>query len=295
MGRPFKILSDFDGVWTNQGPEADVLLSWMLARLVEFAGGDPAARKAELDAIIVEMQSTPASHGWAPDGRISAFIDEDPLVVSSSLCRYLNVETSPVAERYKAAVLGAGFESLAAFSEHAYVQATAAYRDAHPPCLVDNAAEKLAALHDAGADVVIISNSGAEKISAWFQAAGVDAGPENDRLLRVRGSAAKWWLGSGQETIDVAGRSIFVDRPKYRAAIVAEAPDLIIGDVFSLDLALPHVLRGQGVAGAPSVLALRAHPHTPAWVTDGKADGAIEHIVTGVEDLPAIVTSAIAK
>lgn len=295
MGRPFKILSDFDGVWTNQGPEADVLLSWMLEKLVEFAGGEPAERKAELDGLIAQMVASPAEHGWAPDGRISAFIDEDPLVVSSSLCRHLNVDAGPTAARFKAAVLEAGFESLSAFSEHAYVQATASYRDAHPPCLVDGALDKLTALHEAGADVVIISNSGADKISAWFQAAGVDAGPEPDRLLRVRGSAAKWWLGEGQETISVGHRSIYVDRPKYRTAIEAESPDLIIGDVFSLDLALPHVLRSQGNPAAPSRLALRAHAHTPSWVTEGRAGGAIDHVVAGVEELPGIVKAAISK
>ena len=293
MGRPFKILSDFDGVWTNQGPEADVLLSWMIDRLVEYSGGDASSRRSEIDAIIKDMKATPAQHGWAPDGRISAFIDEDPLVVSSSLCRYIDATESETAQRYKSAVLTAGFDSLSAFSEHAYVQATAAYREAHPPCLVDDAAAKLAALHDAGADVVIISNSGADKISAWFQAAGVDAGPEPDRLLRVRGSAAKWWLGSGQDRIEVEGRSIFVDRPKYRTAIVDENPDLIIGDVFSLDLALPHVLRRDGVPEAPSQLALRAHAHTPSWVTEGRASGAIDHVVAGVEELPAIVSAAL--
>jgi hypothetical protein len=108
----------------------------------------------------------------------------------------------------------------------------------------------------------------------------------------VRGSASKWLIGS-DAAIDIAGRRIFVDRPRYRAAIEAEEADLVVGDVFSLDLALPHVMRTHGMAAAPRSLVLRHHPHTPSWVRDTAAGGAIDHMVAGLAELPAIVAALV--
>lgn len=284
-----KILSDFDGVWTNQGPEAALLLDWMVAKLAELSGVDKATADEELGVLRAAMKQAPHAHGWAPDGRISAYLDEDPLVESSALTRVLEARESDVAKRYADAVTAAGHDSLADFSEWCFRTATASFRDAHPPCIVPDAADLLKAIEDAGAEVVIISNSGADKIAHWFQSAGVDAGEGEGHALRLRGSAMKWFLGDTDDAIEVEGRRIHVDRPKYRAAIEAENPDLIIGDVFSLDLAMPHVLRSRGVEQAPSTLVLRQHAHTPKWVTEGRAGGAIDHLVSSVGELPALV------
>ncbi len=289
MAQRLKILSDFDGVWTNQGPEAALLLDWMTTKLAELANVSPQRAQRELGRIRTSMKDAPQQHGWAPDGRISAFLDEDPLVESSALTRALASGIDEVCKPYAAAVATAGFASMSAFSEYCFRTATESFRDDHPPCIVPDAADLLAAIEDAGAEVVIISNSGADKIGRWFQSAGVDAGEGDEHALRLRGSAMKWFLGETDESIEIGGRTIHVDRPKYRAAIEAENPDLIIGDVFSLDLAMPHTLRARGVAAAPSTLVLRRHAHTPSWVTQTRADGAIDHIVDGVGDLPALV------
>jgi hypothetical protein len=105
----------------------------------------------------------------------------------------------------------------------------------------------------------------------------------------VRGSAAKWQLGHTDEVLEIAGRPIFVDRPRYRDAIMAENPDVIIGDVFSLDLALPHVMRTSGHPTAPRRLVLRRHSHTPTWVLGNRAGGAIDHVVDHVGELADVV------
>lgn len=76
---------------------------------------------------------------------------------------------------------------------------------------------------------------------------------------------------------------------RYRAAIEEEDPDLVIGDVFSLDLALPHVMRREGNPAAPSKLILRRHPHTPRWVLDTRAGGAIDVVVDDVAELLGLV------
>lgn len=289
MARPLKILSDFDGVWTNQGPEAEVLFDHTVGELRRLATAVDQDFDDQLLRVRRSMSDSPHSHGWAPDGRISAYVDEDPLVESSALCHFIDSSSDPWAVRLRQAVLGGGFESLSAFSEYVFRDATSRFRAEHPPCLVDRAADLMSALHDTGAEVVIISNSGSDKISAWMQDAGIDAGADTSHAVRVRGAAAKWRLGETDEAIEVEGRPIHIDRPLYRAAIEAENPDLIIGDVFSLDLALPHVMRTASHPAAPRRLVLRRHKHTPAWITESSAGGAIDHMVGGLEDLPAIV------
>ena len=117
MSRRLKILSDFDGVWTNQGPEASLLLDWMIAKLGELAGVPESDANEELRSMCAGMKKTPGAHGWAPDGRISAYLDEDPLVESSALTRLLAQGADPRGQRYVEAVKAAGHATLADFSE----------------------------------------------------------------------------------------------------------------------------------------------------------------------------------
>jgi hypothetical protein len=289
VARPFKILSDFDGVWTDQGREAAVLVRGCIEALAAIANVDVDQAAQDVEALRRKMAIAPHEHGWAPDGRISAYADEDPLVESSALCNV--IDRDPDARRYREAVLAGGFESLSAFAQHVYVAATGTFRRDHPPCIVPEARAIAAALEGAGAEVVVVSNSEAEKIVSWFEGAGVPASEHEGHGLRVRGAAAKWFIGDSDAAIDIAGRRIYVDRPRYRAAIEAEQPDLVIGDVFSLDLALPHVMRTHGMAAAPRSLVLRHHPHTPGWVLDTSAGGAIDFTVASLTELPAIVSA----
>lgn len=289
MPRPLKILSDFDGVWTNQGPEAEELDRFMASELAALSGWSVARVQEELARFGEQMQHAPHDHGWAPDGRISAYVDEDPLCRPSALCRLLEQSSDPQAAALREAVLAGGFDCMATFAERCFRRGTAAFRRVHPPCIVDDARAMLEQLFEAGAQVVIVSNSESEKIVGWLRAAGIDAGDDDTATVRVRGSAAKWQLGRTDDALAVAGRSIYVDRPRYREAIVAEDPDVIIGDVFSLDLALPHVMREAGDSAAPRRLALRRHDHTPRWVLDDRAGGAIDHVVDRVGALAEIV------
>jgi hypothetical protein len=63
----------------------------------------------------------------------------------------------------------------------------------------------------------------------------------------------------------------------------------VIGDVFSLDLALPHVMRTTAQRAAPRRLVLRRHDHTPSWILNDRAGGAIDEVVDGVGELAGIV------
>ena len=181
------------------------------------------------------------------------------------------------------AVLAGGHESLSKFADHCFMTATSSFRTQHPPALVPRAREMFEALARAGAEIVVVSNSSSDKINGWFRETGVGNGLAH--ALRVRGSAGKFLLGPSDEHLVLAGRRILVDRPKYRAILDEERPDLVIGDVYSLDLALPHVMRREHHPSAPAELVLRRHPHTPRWVLDTRADGAIDLVVEQLDGL----------
>jgi phosphoglycolate phosphatase-like HAD superfamily hydrolase len=272
VASPFKILSDFDGVWTDQANEAAAVRAFAIDELARVCAVHRRQAEDEYDAFARIMTATPHEHGWAPDGRITAYVDEDPLCETSSIAHWRD------------AIVAAGFATVHAFSEHVFHGGVALFRSEHPPWIVPGARAMLDSLHERGAELVIVSNSSSEKLVDFFQSVGIDASEDDGHELRVRGSAGKWKLG-GDATITVGGRTIFVDRPAYRALVADEAPDVIIGDVFSLDLAMPHVMRQDAAAGAPRVLALRRHSHTPSWVLDHRADGAIDVVVDQVGDL----------
>lgn len=290
MGRPFKILSDFDGVWTEADLEAAALHDELASACATLLGIDRPSAEADLTAFRRDVRAEPHAFGWAPDGRISAFADEDPLCEIAGLCSLVAVASHGVASRYRNAI-EARWPSVQVFAEHSFFTAMTRFRAEHPPTIAADARAQLDAVFACGAEVVVVSNSEPQKLEAWFRAAGIDAGEGKEHELRIRGSAGKQVLG-GDLAIEVAGRRVLVDRPRYRQAIEQERPALIIGDVFSLDLALPHAMRTHGHPAAPRTLALRRHRHTPPWILDSCAAGAIDHVVDRFGDLAAVIDSS---
>ena len=290
MASAFKILSDFDGVWTEADLEARALHEQLVESCAPLLGRDSPTVRADLGAFLREVQRSPDAFGWSPDGRISAFADEDPLCEIAGLCHLLAEARAGLAQRYREAIEGP-WTSVREFAEHAFITAMTRFAAEHPPSITADARDQLQAVTQTGAEVVVVSNSEPTKLVAWFRAAGIDAGEGPEHELRIRGSAGKQVLG-GDAAIEVRGRRVHVDRPRYRAAIEQERPSLVIGDIFSLDLALPHVMREDGHPAAPRTLALRRHRHTPAWILDDRAAGAIDHVVDRFGDLASVIHPA---
>jgi phosphoglycolate phosphatase-like HAD superfamily hydrolase len=284
-----KILSDFDGVWTDQALEAEQVKLFLAAEAARLAGVSADTALEHFREYETRVRHTPDRYGWAPDGRITAYVDEDPFCVPNALALYVEHGDEDHTRTYREAILDGGHETLTAFADHCFHTAAGQYREQHPPALVAGTAEVLHELHARGAEVVVVSNSPAEKIVGWFTSVGADAGTADEHDVRVRGRAGKQTLGPTDEAIEVGGRRIFVDRPHYVTVIEEEDPDLIIGDVFSLDLALPHVLRSRAHPRAPQQLVLRRHDHTPPWILETRAGGAIDHVVEAVQDLLDLV------
>ena len=99
----------------------------------------------------------------------------------------------------------------------------------------------------AGVEVVLVSNSDGEKLERWFAHAGLPHAMHPARVergLRLRGAAGKHLLDPARSNVlDLAGIGVELARPRYEAILREEAPDAVVGDVFSLDLALPLWLR----------------------------------------------------
>src|SRR5687768_15615706 len=203
MAARFKILSDFDGVWTDQGVEADENYRLVVDECVRLVAGPAAPIESELAQIRERVLASPSTWGWAPDGaRISAYVDEDPLCLPSAICLYLDRVDEPAPRRIRTAILGE-FDSLARFSEHCFRAAMASYRERHAPCLVHEAREQLMRVVAHGVEVVVVSNSASEKIAAWLGSAGIDAGEGPSHQVRLRGSAGKQVLGETTESITI--------------------------------------------------------------------------------------------
>lgn len=309
----FKILSDFDGVWTNPIQEAASVRALMEAETARAARVDSAVVQADFDAFLALALARPAEHGWATEaftaGRVTAFVDEDPFCAGNAIAAVLEevaagtypVEDAGLRERatgYAHGILergfGTGLARISDFADHAFLEATAAYQREHGHALVSDAAEIARTLGALGCELVLVSNSSTEKLLGWFRAAGIACHDAEDPApsagsIPARGSAGKFILGPNDEALEVAGRRIFLDRPRYRKVLETEAPDLVIGDVFSLDLALPAAMRAAGESAAPSQLILRRHSYSPAWSADERAGGRIDHVIEHLSELPALV------
>lgn len=308
----FKILSDFDGVWTNPVHEAQSVRDLMVAETARCVGVEPGGVARDFESFSQLAFAEPATHGWAPKefaaGRVTAFVDEDPFCAGNALASVLgavalggyDVSDAGLRDRavsYSEAILqggfGVGFQNTEDFADHAFLAATSAYRRDRPHALVDGAADIAGALLDAGCELVVASNSETGKLLDWFSAVGIpchdaDRPAPAGRSIAARGSAGKFVLGPSSEVLEVADRRIFLDRPKYRRVLEAESADLVIGDVFSLDLALPSAMRAAGEACAPRELVLVRHPYSPAWSAVERAGGRIDHVIDRLSELPAI-------
>jgi hypothetical protein len=279
-----RIVSDFDGVWTDASQEVLAVRARLREDVARACRAAPSEVETYLQEIFAVIHAAPHAHGWAPDGRITAFVDEDPMSDVDAVCRLLLLD--PAWDRYAAGLRGAGFAEPTRLAHHAVMTGLRDFRATGGSLVLRGAGEILDALRDAGATVILVSNSATEKLEHYLRLAGVIPGSRAG--LELRGGAEKWVLG-GHDVLALAGRHFHVDRPRYRAILEEERPDLVVGDVFSLDLALPHALRTRGAPGGPRRLVLRRHGHTPAWAADHRVDGVVDYVVDHPAQLPDVV------
>jgi hypothetical protein len=264
-----KLLSDFDGVWTDPDAEGRAHGAELDAALLAAAGDrDHAAVLAWIARARAAVRAEPTRWGWSAAGRVSAFADEDPFTEHGALLYYLQEQRArdPIAAKLVGAIERTG-TTLDAFGGAAHVRGVRKVEASRGPGITRQAADAGRALLAAGVEIVVVSNSATEKLLHWFEHAHVPARTHPERAaraLRLRGSARKFALAPGAgETLEIAGLSIDVARPEYARVLGEEAPDAVVGDVFSIDLALPLVMKRRDPAWRHVRLFWLLQPYTP--------------------------------
>lgn len=282
-----KLVSDFDGVWTlpddearAQGEVLDAALAGWLPE-PERAAGAEWIRSARAAAL-----RTPERYGWAIDGRVSAFADEDPFVRHSAFLHYVSVHAAedPMAAKLAAAARANGHEGLDALGGWSHAEGVRRVAATRGPGILPDSAAAGHAMLDAGVEIAVVSNSGTDKLAAWFAHAGVPARVHPEQAsgaLRLRGSARKFILDSGRrDVLELGGVPFETARPSYEAVLRDEVPGAVVGDVFSLDLALPLALKRREKAFAGMRLFWLIRDYTPRWLRE-----ALEPAIAGDVEL----------
>lgn len=286
-----RLLSDFDGVWTFPAAEGTAHGAALDAALLALFPAESAAVRAWIDSARETVRREPTRYGWAVAGRLSAFGDEDPFTEHGALLHYLSEQRAldPLAARLADAIEARG-TSLDHFGGEAHVAGVKQVEGTRGPGITTSAAEAGRRMLAGGVEVVVVSNSGTEKLQRWFEHAQVPAVVHPDRVerqLRLRGSAKKFVLApSPGESIAVGGMSIDVARPFYEQVLEEERPDAVVGDVLSLDLSLPLAFKRTRAAWKHVRLFWLMHPYTPERMkreVASLAPGEIEMVEGGLE------------
>lgn len=287
-----KILSDFDGVWTDPTHEADAVALGLAEDLAALTGFELERVRHDLAHCRRQALSEPERHGWELDGRVTAYCDEDAFLAVSGIASWLTEARDPLCAPYVEAVSRSDAPSFMQLADAAFKRL-----GARPGvgALLPSAVDVLTRLEELGVDLVLVSNSDTEKLVRLFDDVGVSAATDDSARVRVRGAAMKWRLGDAPRRLEFDGRSVDVDRPWYRAIIEEERPDLVVGDVFSLDLALPHHMRAGGEDAAPSTLVHRPPAAPTRWVADHLSSGRIDAVAPTLPDLARIVEKELAR
>jgi phosphoglycolate phosphatase-like HAD superfamily hydrolase len=270
-----KILSDFDGVFTDPAAEA----AEVGERLLEIVGD-----RAVVDRLRAEVRARPAEHGWISKGILACYADEDPYVFHNAVAAALYSRgPRETVER----LLAMGLSSHEKLSMKAFEEGTRRFRDRNASHVSPEALDSVRSLVAQGHRIVIVSNSSTDRIVGLLAGAGY---PPDGAGLSVRGEALKFVVGESPaqvgESATHGGRAIRLRRPHYYEILQKERPDALIGDVLSLDLALPAALRDADPNHHRMRVLLRRQTHTPPWALRACESWGIE----AVESLAALRT-----
>ncbi len=303
-----KLISDFDGVWTNQEVEADYVWNYITASIASLTGDSPKTINDLLTQSKMEMDLAPYDYGWFNNGKISAYYQEDPFGDNNAIFDYINRASSKRSyshfkqelARIKDAIEKKGSMTLAEFSNDCFVRSTTQFKLEGKLKPVESAGTIIKKLNAAGVELVVASNSKTEKIEHLFRKAGQTV--TNDKsIIRGRfhaiGDAQKFVIDNTftdlPEFYEITNRfKINLHRKNYFKILLSEKPDYVIGDVFSLDLALPLYLRMNDSRFSNMKVIQRLHKHTPGWVREhlGKEEfKGIAFMVDSINELPKIL------
>jgi FMN phosphatase YigB (HAD superfamily) len=300
-----KLISDFDGVWTNQESEAEYVWNYIVSKIASLTGDAPVSVDSILLECKKEMDRYPYEYGWFYDGSIAAYYQEDPFGDNNAIFDYINRAASTKSYsnfKQKLAVIKQAIEkklnmNCAEFSNDCFTKSTSQFKLEGKLKPVETAGEIVKELNAMGVEIIIVSNSKTEKIEHLFRKAGQTV--TNDRSIKrgrlhAIGNAKKFVINNKltdlPQTIEITGKfKVNLRRENYLKLLVKENPDYVIGDVFSLDLALPLYLRMNDKRFSGLKIIQKVHKHTPDWVKNYLSKDefrGIAFMVHSIDELP---------
>jgi len=296
-----KLVSDFDGIWTNQAIEAEYVRDFIIKSLCETGDLDVTQADRLLTNCKSEINKEPHNYGWFNNGMIAAHYHEDPYGDNNAIFDYIDkyADLNPELVKLKEAILKK-YASLADFSQYCFIESTTKFKNEGKLVAVETTGKIVKDLNSMNVNIIVVSNSKTEKIKYLFTNAGVEITDENSpqrKRVHARGDAQKYVMDKLYtelpEFIEVSEKiSIPLRRSRYHKILMEEKPDFVIGDVFSLDIALPLYLRMNDESFRNLKVIQRVQPYTPDWVTDFLKRDEFENIaytVNSVEELPGLI------
>jgi FMN phosphatase YigB (HAD superfamily) len=306
-----KLISDFDGVWTDQQSEAEYVWNYIVTRLSQLTGEPPLTIEGLLDESKKDMDKSPHEYGWFNNGYIAAFYQEDPFGDNNAIFNYIeragrrssHSNFKQKLARIKEAVESKERKTLAEFSNDCFVKSTTQFK-LEGKLKPDAAAGKIVKeLNSKGVEIVVVSNSKTEKIEHLFLKAEQKATNEQQQKrgrLHARGDAKKFEIDNTYsklpEYLEVTAKyKVSLRRSGYHKILMEEKPDYVLGDVFSLDLALPVYLRMKERSFRHMKVIQKLHPYTPKWVKDYLSKEELRGFaftIKSLDELPGIISNA---
>ena len=307
-----KLISDFDGVWTNQETEAGYVWDFIVNEISVLTKDKPEIINSLMLECKKEMDRAPYDFAWYSNGGISCYYQEDPFGDNNAIFDYINRAGSNKSySKFKQhlALIKNKIESLkkgtlADFSNNCFVKSTTQFKLEGKLKPVDTAGEIIKKLNSSGVEIIVVSNSKTEKIEHLFRKAGHTVTNEKSirrGKLHAIGDAKKFIIDNSftavPEFLEITSRfKPCLRRKNYYNILIEEKPDFVIGDVFSLDLALPLYLRMNDGNMKNLKVIQRIHPHTPGWVKEYLAKEEFKGIaftVNSINELPELLGSSV--
>ncbi|MFQ5747927.1 MAG: hypothetical protein ACE5H3_00550 [Planctomycetota bacterium] len=293
--KPFHLLTDFDGVWTEPDRELDAVRKTLVSELARLAGCPPEEAAGFVEDLAARVRRQPARFGWRVEGRLTSFVDEDTFCLPAAVGHLLETDPDEACARFRNSVVSE-YPSVGSFLDECYQGTCARFRREVDHDLTPGASSILSWLLERGVTVTFVTNAPLDKVSGWLASGGFEVTDGRgtapaEAPLRAIGRAGKQWLDRPGRRLEFSGRPVEVERPSYREILERERPDMLVGDVFSLDLAQPLALRLDGRPGAPASIGLLRRRDTPDWVlaSVGPGPGRIDFCIPHITALPRIL------
>jgi FMN phosphatase YigB (HAD superfamily) len=241
------VFFDFDGTLTDVDACAAPFLEAFQARIGRRAGLEKGALHDAWARLSSEIDAFPARHGWVVDGDVVAPACADPYLRASRAAKLLLVEARD-GDRDGPIDRSIEEEVDEDFAE-SYRHVATVFRE--------ETAEIVDAVLASGRAACVVTNTRGAWVEKRLATLPLRFGP-----LPVAGEAAKWAIAPSSlaperlaevpelTTVDGLARPVLLRRGRYLDALVGMERSLgvplsrvlICGDVFELDLCMPHVL-----------------------------------------------------